>query len=56
MTYGTYDNINVSRSLLPSEMAPDFKSDAVVNGEFKECSLQQFKGNFLVLFFYPLDL
>uniref|UniRef100_A0A8D0KRQ3 Thioredoxin-dependent peroxide reductase, mitochondrial n=1 Tax=Strix occidentalis caurina TaxID=311401 RepID=A0A8D0KRQ3_STROC len=28
---------------------------AVVNGEFKELSLDDFKGKYLVLFFYPLD-
>jgi hypothetical protein len=36
--------------------APDFKGTAVVNGSFKEISLADFKGKYLVLFFYPLDL
>lgn len=35
--------------------APDFKGMAVVNGQFKEISLNDFKGKYLVLFFYPLD-
>jgi len=35
--------------------APDFKGTAVVNGEFKEVSLSDYKGKYLVLFFYPLD-
>ncbi|KFV41934.1 hypothetical protein N341_09989, partial [Tyto alba] len=35
--------------------APFFKGTAVVNGEFKELSLDDFKGKYLVLFFYPLD-
>ncbi|XP_006831465.1 PREDICTED: thioredoxin-dependent peroxide reductase, mitochondrial isoform X2 [Chrysochloris asiatica] len=35
--------------------APYFKGTAVVNGEFKELSLDDFKGKYLVLFFYPLD-
>ncbi|XP_055683832.1 peroxiredoxin [Lutzomyia longipalpis] len=35
--------------------APDFKGTAVVNGEFKEISLNDYKGKYLVLFFYPLD-
>ncbi|MBZ0254149.1 MAG: redoxin domain-containing protein, partial [Candidatus Methylomirabilis sp.] len=35
--------------------APDFKADAVVNGEFKTVGLSDFKGKYLVLFFYPLD-
>ncbi|CAL8299663.1 unnamed protein product [Merluccius merluccius] len=35
--------------------APAFKGTAVYNGEFKEMSLDDFKGKYLVLFFYPLD-
>jgi peroxiredoxin 3 len=35
--------------------APDFRCDAVVNGDFKEISLADYKGKYLVLFFYPLD-
>ena len=35
--------------------APDFKGQAVVNSQFKEISLSDFKGKWLVLFFYPLD-
>jgi len=35
--------------------APAFTSDAVVNGEFKTVSLSDYKGKYLVLFFYPLD-
>lgn len=35
--------------------APDFHGTAVVNGEFKQISLSDYKGKYLVLFFYPLD-
>ena len=35
--------------------APAFQGTAVVNGEFKEISLSQYKGKYVVLFFYPLD-
>jgi peroxiredoxin (alkyl hydroperoxide reductase subunit C) len=35
--------------------APDFRAQAMVNGEFKEITLSDFEGRFLVLFFYPLD-
>lgn len=35
--------------------APDFKGQAVVNGQFKEIQLADFAGKYLVLFFYPLD-
>src|SRR5215831_9077251 len=35
--------------------APDFKGTAVVNKEFKEISLKDYRGKWLCLFFYPLD-
>ena len=35
--------------------APDFKATALVNGEFKDVTLSQYKGQKVVLFFYPLD-
>ncbi|XP_070696557.1 thioredoxin-dependent peroxide reductase, mitochondrial [Pempheris klunzingeri] len=38
-----------------TQSAPAFKATAVHNGEFKEMSLADFKGKYLVLFFYPLD-
>ncbi|XP_008320402.1 thioredoxin-dependent peroxide reductase, mitochondrial [Cynoglossus semilaevis] len=38
-----------------TQPAPAFKATAVHNGEFKEMSLGDFKGKYLVLFFYPLD-
>lgn len=36
--------------------APDFQTTAVVNGDFVDgFNLAQFKGKYVVLFFYPLD-
>ncbi len=35
--------------------APEFKTAAVAGSELKEISLSDFKGKWLVLFFYPLD-
>lgn len=35
--------------------APEFKADAVFNGEFKTISLDDYKGKWKVLLFYPLD-
>ncbi|KAL2919881.1 cTPxI [Polyrhizophydium stewartii] len=35
--------------------APAFSAEAVVDGLFKTVSLDDFKGKYLVLFFYPLD-
>ncbi len=56
---------NVSRSLATTPAllqkarvqhpAPDFKGQAVIDGQFKEISLSDYKGKWLVLFFYPLD-
>lgn len=36
--------------------APAFAGTAVVDGQFKEISLEDHKGQYVVLFFYPLDL
>tara|TARA_B100000965_G_scaffold405944_1_gene442058 strand:+ start:694 stop:1290 length:597 start_codon:yes stop_codon:yes gene_type:complete len=35
--------------------APDFAATAVVDQEFKEITLSQYRGKYVVLFFYPLD-
>ncbi|GLD69795.1 peroxiredoxin-1-like protein [Lates japonicus] len=35
--------------------APDFKATAVVNGQFKDIQLSDYKGKYVVFFFYPLD-
>lgn len=40
---------------LVQQNAPDFKGTAVVNKEFKEISLKDYRGKWLCLFFYPLD-
>ncbi len=38
------------------QKAPEFKADAALgNDEFKNISLADYKGKWLVLFFYPLD-
>ena len=37
-----------------SKPAPDFKMQALVGKEFKEVKLKDFKGTWLVMFFYPL--
>ncbi len=37
------------------QLAPDFNATAVIDQEFKEISLSQFRGKYVVLFFYPLD-
>ncbi|XP_032667210.1 peroxiredoxin 1 isoform X1 [Odontomachus brunneus] len=35
--------------------APAFSGTAVVNGQFKDIKLSDYKGKYVVLFFYPLD-
>lgn len=35
--------------------APEFSTTAVVKGQFKNVSLFDYKGQYVVLFFYPLD-
>lgn len=37
------------------ELAPHFACESYVNGEIKKVSLDDFKGKWTVLFFYPLD-
>merc|ERR1711939_180225 len=42
-------------SSLVAKPAPAFKAQALVNGAFKEVSLDDYKGKYVCLFFYPLD-
>lgn len=43
-------------SVLVTQPAPDFKAQAVMpDGTFQEVSLSDYKGKYVVLFFYPLD-
>lgn len=43
-------------SVLVTRPAPTFKSDAVMpDGSFKQISLEDYKGKYVLLFFYPLD-
>lgn len=40
---------------LVQKQAPDFTTDAVINGDFKTVKLSDYRGKWVVLFFYPLD-
>ncbi|MCY3005986.1 MAG: peroxiredoxin [Planctomycetota bacterium] len=43
-------------AVLVTQHAPDFTADAVLkDGSFAKLSLSQFKGKYVLLFFYPLD-
>jgi peroxiredoxin (alkyl hydroperoxide reductase subunit C) len=37
------------------QKAPEFKAEAVVDKQFKDVSLAEYRGKWVVLFFYPLD-
>jgi alkyl hydroperoxide reductase subunit AhpC len=41
--------------LQPTQHAPEFKAQAVVNGQFKDVSLTDYRGKNVILLFYPLD-
>lgn len=38
-----------------AERAPEFELEAFVDGEFRNVSLNEYKGKWVVLFFWPLD-
>ena len=43
-------------AVLVTKQAPDFTAEAVLkDGSFAKLSLSQFKGKYVLLFFYPLD-
>jgi len=42
-------------SIRVGEKAPEFTLDSVVKGDFKSVALKDYRGKWLVLFFYPLD-
>jgi len=42
-------------SRLVGNQAPEFKAQALVDGDFKEVKLSDYKNKWKVLFFYPLD-
>lgn len=52
-----YNVVKKERLMTPpiSKPAPKFTATAVVDGAFKEITLDQYKGKYVVLFFYPLD-
>ena len=42
-------------SIRVGQPAPDFKTQALVGSEFRDVSLSDYRGRWVVLFFYPLD-
>ena len=53
---GIYEPWADSYAFSVSKPAPHWEGTAVVNGEFTELKLTDYKGKYLVFFFYPLDL
>ncbi len=49
LTYGTEGWLRVG------QQAPDFTATAVLDQEFKSIKLSDYRGKYVVLFFYPLD-
>ena len=41
--------------VIPRTQAPDFTANAVVNGKFETFKLADYRGKWMVLFFYPFD-
>jgi peroxiredoxin (alkyl hydroperoxide reductase subunit C) len=42
-------------SVLVGKQAPDFKAKCVTKTEIKDIQIKDFKGKYVILFFYPLD-
>ena len=42
-------------AVLVNQQAPDFAATAVAEGAFQDVKLSDYKGKYVVLFFYPLD-
>ncbi|MFN3603282.1 MAG: peroxiredoxin [Leptonema sp. (in: bacteria)] len=45
----------LEKPLQVGQKAPDFTAEAVVGKQFQTISLSEYKGKYVVLFFYPLD-
>ncbi|XP_023339418.1 peroxiredoxin [Eurytemora carolleeae] len=51
-------SLSIGSTLLQAQVqkpAPAFSAQAVVQGQFKELSLADYKGKYVVVYFYPLD-
>ena len=47
--------MTTNESLRVGMQAPDFSATAVIDQEFQDIKLSQYRGKYVVLFFYPLD-
>jgi len=53
--YSPPENTSTQDFVRVGQLAPNFESVAVVNNEVKKIKLSDYKGKWIVLFFYPLD-
>ncbi|XP_012787447.1 peroxiredoxin-4-like [Sorex araneus] len=53
--YSPVESEELTDSVAVSKPAPYWEGVAVINGEFKELKLTDYRGKYLVFFFYPLD-
>ncbi|XP_017205424.2 peroxiredoxin-4 isoform X2 [Oryctolagus cuniculus] len=54
-SYGPPESEELPDLVMVSKPAPYWEGTAVINGEFKELKLTDYRGKYLVFFFYPLD-
>ncbi|CAO3642208.1 unnamed protein product [Cunninghamella echinulata] len=50
-----FSTSSVNKLAFVQKPAPEFTAPAVVDGQFKDISLKDYKGKYVVLFWYPLD-
>ncbi|CAH8542700.1 unnamed protein product [Heterobilharzia americana] len=55
VTLSGSESVNRTNMLLPNHPAPDFKGQAVIGSEFRTISLNEYRGQYVLLLFYPLD-
>ncbi|KAM4818995.1 peroxiredoxin-4 isoform 3-T3 [Thomomys bottae] len=55
LTYEPPENEELQETVTVSKPAPYWEGTAVIDGEFKELKLTDYRGKYLVFFFYPLD-
>jgi len=55
MEKGKFKKEEVPMSLRPLMEAPDFETQAFIDGDFKPVKLSDYKGKWVLLCFYPAD-
>ncbi|XP_036271044.1 peroxiredoxin-4-like [Pipistrellus kuhlii] len=55
VTHTALASEGLADSVMISKPAPYWEGTAVINGDFKELKLTDYRGKYLVFFFYPLD-